>query len=75
LCSNALVAAKGLRSFEAMRSEPDLWTLEVKSGRPRPITGLASFRRDHPQAKTLLIGPGDMDLEEFFSTDPRELLV
>jgi predicted AAA+ superfamily ATPase len=119
LWNNALVTAMGLRSFDAMRSEPDLWgrlvenavgahllnhlqglpyeltygkqrtyevdyivrsgtslwAIEVKSGRPRPMTSLASFRRDHPQAKTLLVGPGGMDLEEFFSTDPRELLV
>jgi predicted AAA+ superfamily ATPase len=49
------------------------WAIEVKSSRPRSLQGLARFRADHPQAQPLLVGPGGMNLEEFFTTDPRDL--
>lgn len=52
-----------------------LWALEVKSGRqaPKPRRGLAAFRKRYPDARPFLIGPGGMELEEFFLADPAEL--
>jgi hypothetical protein len=50
------------------------WALEVKSGRPRPVSGLAAFRRLHPRSRALVVGSGGIDLEEFLTTHPRDLL-
>jgi hypothetical protein len=35
---------------------------------------LAAVRGEHPQVRPLLSGAGRIELEEFFATDPRELL-
>lgn len=119
LWNNALPNALGLRSFEAARSQPDVWgrlvenavgghflnnlqglsyevtywrhrtdevdyivrttsslrAIEVKSGRPGALAGMAAFAKAHPDSRPLLLGTGGMPLEEFFSRDPRELLV
>ena len=48
--------------------------IEVKSGtRNRSRTGMAAFIKRFPGAKTLLIGGGGMELEEFFSMSVREI--
>lgn len=57
-----------------VRSAAGLFAIEVKSGRPGRPTGLAAFRRRHPAAIPLIVGSGGMPLEEFFSTDPKQLL-
>ncbi|MFO7653305.1 MAG: AAA family ATPase [Candidatus Krumholzibacteriia bacterium] len=65
------------RAYEVdfiVRAGRSLWALEVKSGRPRSLAGLARFRAEHPKVRPLLIGSGGIELEEFFATDPRELL-
>ncbi len=49
------------------------FALEVKSGRPRRPRGLDLFRRRHPEAAALVVGGGGIPLEEFFTTDPRDL--
>lgn len=42
--------------------------LEVKSGRQRGVLpGLERFRRAYPSARSLLVGPGGIPLEEFLS--------
>lgn len=51
-----------------------LWAIEVKSKRPRGFTGLKIFCQRWTNAIPLVIGPGGVPLEEFFSTDPRDLL-
>ncbi len=51
-----------------------LWAIEVKSKRPRGFTGLKTFCERWTNAIPLVIGPGGVPLEEFFSTDPRDLL-
>jgi predicted AAA+ superfamily ATPase len=51
-----------------------VWGLEVKSGRPRPASGLSEFRRAYRHAHTLLIGSEGIPLEEFLGSDPRPLL-
>ncbi|MBM3285909.1 MAG: ATP-binding protein [Candidatus Eisenbacteria bacterium] len=58
-----------------VRSPRGLWAIEVKSGRPRKAQGIEMFLRRHPKARSLLLGPGGMPLEEFFSLDPSELFV
>lgn len=57
-----------------VRSGRHLWVIEVKSGRPRTAPGLQVFLSEHPKSKALLVGPGGMELEEFFATDPGEIL-
>jgi len=57
-----------------VRSGRYTWAIEVKSGRPRPASGLAAFRQEYAKARLLTVGSGGIDLEEFFSRDPRELL-
>jgi uncharacterized protein len=47
-----------------------VWGLEVKSGRPRPASGLSGFRAAYPKAHTLLIGSEGIPLEEFLASDP-----
>lgn len=51
-----------------------VWALEVKSGRPRPASGLSGFRSAYPKTHTLIIGSDGIPLEEFLGSDPRPLL-
>jgi len=48
-----------------------VWGLEVKSGRPRPASGLSAFRLAYPKTHTLIIGSDGIPLEEFLGSDPR----
>jgi hypothetical protein len=57
-----------------VRSGSAVWAIEVKSGRERVKAGLAAFSAKHPKAHQLLVGAGGLTLEEFFATDPAELL-
>jgi len=57
-----------------VRAGADIWAIEVKSGRPGRKRGMSVFTRLHPKARMLVVGPGGMDLEEFFSVDPREIV-
>jgi predicted AAA+ superfamily ATPase len=51
-----------------------VWGLEVKSGRRRPASGFAAFRRAYPKAHALIIGSEGVPVEEFLAADPRPLL-
>lgn len=51
-----------------------VWAIEVKSGPLGSLAGLEAFRSRNPGARSLVVGPGGMALEDFFSADPRELL-
>jgi predicted AAA+ superfamily ATPase len=57
-----------------VRAGADIWAVEVKSGRPGRKRGMSAFSRLHPKARMLVVGPGGMDLDEFFSVDPREIV-
>ncbi len=57
-----------------VRTPRKLLAIEVKSSRPRPPRGLTAFCSRWPRAVPLIVGPGGMPLEEFFSLDPRTLL-
>lgn len=50
------------------------WAIEVKSARSAR-GGLAAFSRRFPTARSLIVGTGGMPLEEFFTTDPKRILV
>ena len=52
----------------------DVWALEVKSGRPGRLSGLAAFRTRYPHAQALLIGSDGIALDEFFARPPADLL-
>ncbi|MDN5861198.1 MAG: AAA family ATPase [Pseudonocardia sp.] len=50
-------------------SASTLLAVEVKSGRHTGnFSGLDRFRREHPQARTLVVGSGGIELEEFLSS-------
>lgn len=57
-----------------VRGGSSVTAIEVKSGRPRGVSGLDAFRRRHPRARTMIVGPGGIPLEEFFGADPADLL-
>ena len=52
-----------------------LLAIEVKSKRPRSLSGLKSFCEHWQDAVPVVIGPGGIPLEEFFLSDPRTLLL
>lgn len=45
---------------------PQLFGIEVKSGRPDKISGLAAFKKKYPKANPLIIGSSGIPLEKFF---------
>ena len=45
---------------------PQLLGIEVKSGRPDKISGLAAFKMKYPKASPLIIGSSGIPLEKFF---------
>jgi predicted AAA+ superfamily ATPase len=45
---------------------PQLFGIEVKSGRPDKISGLAAFKKKYPKASPLIIGSSGIPLEKFF---------
>jgi len=54
-----------------VRAGDALWAIEVKSGRPGAVSGLATFRREYPHARAMVVGSGGWALEQFFAEDPR----
>lgn len=48
--------------------------IEVKSGSQKPLDGLQAFLKAYPGAQTLVVGGSGVPLEEFFLSDPRDLL-
>jgi hypothetical protein len=48
--------------------------IEVKTGHPRGTPGTAAFTHSHRGSRSLIIGAGGIDLEEFLSTHPRDWL-
>lgn len=44
-----------------------IWAIEVKSGLPEKLSGLAAFKKAYPKAKSFLIGSHGVPLEEFFT--------
>ncbi|MBN2489938.1 MAG: hypothetical protein JXQ29_03700 [Planctomycetes bacterium] len=56
-----------------VRAGDALWAIEVKSGRPGTGSGLETFRREYPEAQTMVIGSGGWALEAFFADNPRDV--
>jgi predicted AAA+ superfamily ATPase len=56
-----------------VRAGRSVWAVEVKSGRPRRLAGMAAFQRRYPRARPLIVGTGGMPLDEYFSTSPAEV--
>jgi hypothetical protein len=52
----------------------EVWALEVKSGRPGRLSGLAAFRARYPRSHALLVGSDGIPLEDFFARSPSDLL-
>jgi len=48
--------------------------LEIKSGREGRVSGLAEFKKQYPESQALIIGGNGIPLQDFFRSDPRELL-
>lgn len=58
-----------------VQSGKKLFAIEVKSGaRPRALPGIEMFRKEHPEARPLLVGPGGIPLDQFLGMDLQELL-
>jgi hypothetical protein len=57
-----------------VRTGRSLWAIEVMSNRPGRLPGLTAFVEAHLGARPLVIGPGGLSFEEFFSRDPSEIL-
>lgn len=51
----------------------ETWAIEVKSGRPGRVSGLAAFQRRFPRSRSLLLGAEGIPLEEFLGHDPQSL--
>jgi predicted AAA+ superfamily ATPase len=51
-----------------------VWAIEVKSGRPGRLSGLAAFRKRYPKAQALLVGGEGIPLTEFFSRQAADWL-
>ena len=47
--------------------------IEVKSGTPRSISGMGSFRKKYRPHKVLLVGDGGIPWQEFLKMDPLDL--
>lgn len=48
--------------------------IEVKSGIPRPGTGMAAFAQQFQHAKTILVGDNSLPCEVFLKINPTEML-
>ena len=51
----------------------EVWAVEVKSGRPGRLSGLAAFRARYPQARALLVGSDGIPLQDFFARSPADI--
>ena len=52
----------------------EVWALEVKSGRPGRLSGLAAFRARYPRSRALLVGVDGIPLDDFFARSPSDFL-
>ena len=57
-----------------IQSSEKIIAIEVKSGRPRKLSGINIFQSAYPQAKTLLLGEAGIPLKEFFEAEPETFL-
>ena len=70
------IFTQSLSNFDFVIQTPEnLWALEVKSGRMRTPRGLEKFLALHKRARPFIISGTGMSLEEFFSTDPKEIFL
>ena len=65
---------KGLEVDYVVQTPKRIWGIEVKSGNSRNPKGISGFLKMYPEAGTMIIGSGGMPLEEFFGSDPKDLL-
>lgn len=52
-----------------------LWAIEVKTGIPGKLKGIAEFCKKYPDAKPLIIGTGGISFIDFFSNSPQKFLL
>jgi predicted AAA+ superfamily ATPase len=50
----------------------EVWAVEVKSGRPARLSGLAAFRARYPDAHALVVGSEGIPLRDFFARHPSD---
>jgi uncharacterized protein len=50
----------------------EVWAVEVKSGRPGRLSGLAAFRARYPHSHALLVGSDGIPLQDFFARPPSD---
>jgi hypothetical protein len=56
-----------------VKTPKQIWGIEVKSGKPKNPKGISEFLKHYPDARTMIIGPQGMALDEFSRSDPRGL--
>lgn len=57
-----------------IKTPQQVWGIEVKSGKGQNVNGMTAFRSEYPNMRPLVIGPGYIELEDFFSRDPKAFL-
>ncbi len=57
-----------------VKTPQHVWGIEVKSGKGQNVQGMSAFRAEYPKMKSLMIGPGHIEFEEFFTRNPAEFL-
>ena len=57
-----------------IRSGNKLWGLEVTTSELHTRAGLEHFKQRFPEAKTIVVGPGGVSIEEFFAVPGSQLL-
>jgi Zn ribbon nucleic-acid-binding protein len=57
-----------------MRERDHPVAIEVKTGHPRGTPGTVAFTQTHRGARSLIVGAGGVDVEEFLLAHPREWL-
>jgi predicted AAA+ superfamily ATPase len=66
---------KGLEVDFVVKSPQYIYGIEVKSGRSQRLHGMSKFGSEYPNMKPIVIGPGHIEFEAFFSQNPAELFI
>lgn len=66
---------KGMEVDFVVKSPQHIYGIEVKSGKSQRLLGMSAFRREHPDMKPIIIGPGHIEFEAFFSQNPTEFFI
>lgn len=66
---------KGMEVDFVVKSPQNIYAVEVKSGKSQRLLEMEKFQREYPTMKPIVIGPGHIEFEAFFSQNPAELFI